>query len=824
MNTRGRSSGYTMDSFLRDLRITARSLRRNPIFALVVVLTMALGIGATTTVFSVVYGVLFRPLPFPAADRLVQIVQTIEPRAGGDPFRAGVSVDQFANLTEYTSTLEAVGSWGHGPRTLGGTSKPVRLNGGAVSAGLLEHLGVQPILGRTFRSEDSERGADPVVLVSDRTWRIHLGGSPDVIGTRVLLDEVPTRVIGVMPASFTFPSLASESMSRNSDGEIEDVPEFWIPMLRRPRTGPRPGYSIFEAFALIKPDVTLDRALADVRSVIGPLPDNRRPAVELVSARVEMGRSLRQPLAAFQLGVALILLIACVNVVNLLLARAAGRRRELAIRMALGAGRGRVIREAVAEALLLSCAGGVLGCAIAYGLTRALQVLPPHVLPRLRDIRVDGIVLVFALALSLGSGVAIALWSAWRVSRATAIDDLRQHASGVPMLPRPGRLRPSSTLVVAEIAASVILLSAAGLLVRSFVNYVTLDYGYNRRGLVTFRVSLAQAGYATSEARNEFFDQLASRLTTIPGVVSVAGSNDPIGSFKIGFYPLSVDGRAVAGERAIRFSNVSADYFRTLQIPLIEGREFRTEDRGSPINHVVVNDEFARRYLAGMRAVGRQLLWNGQQLDVIGVVSSTRDQRNLERNPALFFEADYGDYARSVLIVVRTGGGPASILEAARTIVAGIDPRLAPYDAASVDDMLNHSAASPRLYGLVSLSCAVVALLLAAVGLYGVLAYSVGSRTREFGIRMALGARSQRVMWNVLREGLWLAVLGLGFGLAGSYAAAQSLGALLFGVPARDAATFITTAALLLITAACACYLPSRRATRVDPVIALRSE
>src|SRR6185436_351359 len=234
-----------MESLIRDTRFALRSLRRNPLFAIVAIVTLALGIGATTAVFSVVYGVLFRPLPFPAADRLVQIVQTIEPRSGGESVRAGLTQDQFANLTEFSTTLEAVGSWGHGARTLSGSSKPVRLNGGAISAGLLEHLGVQPSLGRTFRTEDSERGADPVVLISDRTWRTHLGGAQSVIGTRILLDEVPTRIVGVMPASFTFPSLATESMSRNSEGVIEDVPEFWIPMMRAPRIGPRSGFSIF---------------------------------------------------------------------------------------------------------------------------------------------------------------------------------------------------------------------------------------------------------------------------------------------------------------------------------------------------------------------------------------------------------------------------------------------------------------------------------------------------------------------------------------------------------------------------------------------------
>src|SRR5688572_24823138 len=392
-----------MESLLRDLRLAIRSLARNPCFTVVGVVTLALGIGATTTVFSVVYGVLFRPLPFPRADRLVQIVQVMDEEPGGEPHRVGLSPDQFLNLQEHSTTLDAVGVFAPASRILTGVSIAAQLNGAVVLPELFDGLGARPSRGRTFKPEDGKAELGQVVILSYRTWRTHFGGREDILNSQITLDEKPTRVVGIMPVSFTFPSLAGPSMSRNSAGEIEDAPEFWITggRFERSQSG---GFSILRAHALVKPGVRYEQALAEVRSLIGPLPNGKVLPVELVNARVEMGRETSRPLAIFQLGMVLILLIACVNVVNLLLTRAAGRRRELAVRMALGATQSRIVREGLAEAVVLSIAGGALGCVIAYGLTNALQTLPPHIFPRLRDIRIDGVVMAFALGLSVMAG------------------------------------------------------------------------------------------------------------------------------------------------------------------------------------------------------------------------------------------------------------------------------------------------------------------------------------------------------------------------------------------------------------------------------------
>jgi putative ABC transport system permease protein len=816
----------TMESLLRDLRLTSRSLRRNPVFAIVSVLTLALGIGATTTVFSVVYGVLFRPLPFPYADRLVQIVQTVRAPREPKPFRAGLTDDQFVNLQEFATTLDAVGSWGHAPATLRLPTISVRLNGGAISAGVLEGLGVQPVLGRTLHRQDSEPGAERIVLLSYQTWRRYLGSRRDIVDTRIDLEGIPTRVVGVMPESFTFPSLASPTMTRNSEGELEDAPEFWVPIHRYERpVGAAGGFTLWQAFAMVKSGVSVEQAEAQVRSVLGSLPPGWTSRIELVSARNEIGRPLSRTLMIFQLGVTLILVIACVNVINLLLARASGRRRELAIRMALGASRGRILREGIAEALLLSLVGGAGGCIITYGLNAALQVLPPHVLPRLRDIRVDTVVLAFVMGLSVVNGLAIGLLSAWRSSRLNGIDSLHQRTLRGGTSNRHAQIRPSSVLVIVEIAAAVVLLTSASLLVRSFVRLAAVDLGYEPKGLLTFKVSLPSTRYPNSETRYRFYDELAAGIGGLPGVVSVSGAERGLSGSPIGSYPLYVDGNVVpGGNQEIRYRGVSPDYFRTLSVPIVEGREFRRDDRAPTATQVVINTAFARRYLAGRSPIGRRIRYSNWQLEIIGVAADTRDRPDQPGNPTLFMPATYSGFLREIVMFVRTVRDPSATLAAARAVVTRIDPLVAPYDGADVEEMIAHSSASPRLYSLVSFCCGAIALLLAMIGLFGVLAYSVGSRTHEFGIRMALGAERRLVMWQVLRNGVWLTCIGLVVGLAGSYAAARGLSTLLFGVTPGDAASFAGTASLLLITTLLACYIPSRRATDIDPVVALRSE
>jgi predicted permease len=810
-----------MEALLRDVGMAIRGLRRNPGFAAVAVLTLALGIGATTTVFSVVYGVLLRPLPFPGADRFVEIVQLVPDPDTGGTNRMGLTPEQFLNLHEGATLLHGIGIFGaHAPRTLTGIPIPARLNGAGVSADLFDGLGVQPLRGRTLRPEDSDKGADPVVILSEGTWRTYFGRREDVLETRIPLDDVPTRVVGIMPEAFTFPSLASETMSRNSAGEIEDVPEFWIPVGRFERTSTAAGYSIFKAHAVLNPGVRYEQALAEVRTLIGSLPDGRVPEVQLVNARTEMAARTSRALAIFQLGVVLVLLIACVNVVNLLLTRAATRRRELAVRMALGASRGRIVREGIAEATVLSIIGGSLGCLLAFGLINGIRTLPPHVFPRLREIHVDATVLAFALGLSVMTGLAVGLLSSFRVARASVMSQLR------PLAPPGLRLRPSSVLVIAEIAAAVVLLSAGGLLINSFVRLVRVDVGYDPRDVVTMAVSLPQNRYGTPEARERFYRDTAGRLRGLPGIDAVAATNGSATFSPYGFYPLSIDGKpAATKETEIRFRRVAPDFFRTLRIPVVDGREFRDSDWSPVPAKVIVNQTFAQAHFPNASPLGHRIQWmRWKDLEIIGVVSDARDRPDGEIQRSIYLPIDADGFFGNLVWLLRSNRETADVLTAARGVLAQVDSGIAAYDAASLEEILQHSAASPRLYAFVALWCALLALALSAVGLYGVLAYAVGSRTHEFGVRIALGAQTGAVRWQVLRQGLVLSGIGLALGLAGAYAAAQTLSSLLFGVTPGDLATFAVAASLLLMTAVAACLVPSFRATRVDPVVALRAE
>ena len=813
-----------LESLVSEIRLAARALRRYTAFTIAAVLTLAIGIGATTAVFSVVYGILYRPLPFPNAERLVQIVQVPEPMpASPAPLRLGLTSDQFVDLQEGSKTLEAVGSYTPAPRTLTGIDVPMRLSGAGVSPALFAGLGVSPAIGRMFVAEDGDRPilTDPVVILSYRTWVRYFGADPNIVNRRIALGDTRPTVIGVMPEGFGFPSLAGSSMAKNSAGELEDAPEFWLAMAPYQRLAPASGYTAFQAFAILRPNVTPAQAVAEIRSLLSPLPGGRRASVELVTARREMAAEVSGVLTIFQLGVTLILLIACVNVTNLLLTRAAHRRHESAIRTALGASRGRVIRENVTESTLLSLAGGVLGCLFAYALTGAVRALPPHLLPRLHEIRVDGVVLLFALGLSVGSGLLVGLFSGLRAARAQAISGLSSHALRGSSTHR--RLRPSGLLVVVEIAATMILLTGAGLLINSFTRLMQVDPGFAPDGAVTFRLALPASRYPTPQTQHEFGRGLLAALRGLPGVESAAATSYALGGGPIGFDDLVIDGQSRSVGIGYRF--VTPDYFRTLRTPMRSGREFHDGDRGAGSNAAVVNEAFARQYLGGTSVVGRAISYaDWGSFEIVGVVADSPPQLGQDPRPTLYLPVDGDAPFGNPSVILRTAIDLAALLPAIRELVSRGDPQLAVFNAMTLEEMIAHTAAPSRLYSLVSVWCALIALTLAAVGLYGVLGYSVGTRTQEFGIRMALGATSRHVVASVMRRGIALSAAGIAAGLAGSLYLTRFLDTLLFSLTPRDVTTYAVAAAMFVGVTMIASYIPSRRATRVNPVVALRAE
>jgi putative ABC transport system permease protein len=810
-----------VEAIIRDARFAARGLLRSPGFTAVSVLTLAFGIGATTAVFSVVYGAMFRPLPFPTADRLVQVVQLLPPPpAGGAQYHGGLTPDQITEWRATSRTLAHIGYYSHTSMSLTDVAIPVRLNGAGISMPLFRALGVAPLKGRIFVEDDELPGNERVVVLSYSTWAGRFGASDDVLERSITLAGRPYRVIGVMPEGFGFPSLATPSMSLNSAGELDGAPEFWVPLTVQPRPqGPATaGMTLVPTYALLRSDVTLQEATAEVNTLMPARVGERYP-IELVSARVEQSREIRPVLLLFQAAVLFVLFIACANVINLLLARAASRRRELMIRLALGATRLQVTRYAVAEALLIGLAGGALGCVLAYQAVALVRTLPPYVLPRLSEIRVDYVVLALACAVSIAAGILVGVTTAVRTLRSGGDGGTAGWGSRGGSAGR--QHRPSRALVVAETAAGVILLAGAALLLSSFVRLTQVERGLDAESVFTFRISLP-ARYKDAVAQYAFHDELAAALRRVPGVSSIGASGGMLGHSAIGF-SITIDGRQ---QRApILFQTITPGVVATLGVPL-RGRDFTGRDRAEHASVALVNRSFAERFFPGKDPIGQRIAfqaWEG--LEIIGVVGDTRTRElDTEIRPAIYVpqETSAAGFGAPTYVVRATNDvGIAAVIRAA---AAQLDPNAVVFDATPLSAVLARSVTSPKLYSATALGFAIVAVALAALGLYGVLSYSIGTRTREFGIRIAVGASARTLIITVLCEAVGTVLLGVAIGMAGALYLSRFLEALLYGVQPQDPATLAAVAILFLVIAALACYVPARRATRVDPIAALRAE
>ncbi|HEU4631138.1 MAG TPA: ABC transporter permease [Gemmatimonadaceae bacterium] len=802
-----------LEALAHDVRHALRGLRRQPLYALAALVTLAVGIGATTAVFSVVRGVLLRPLPYPEADRVVRVASV---HAGE---QIAVSPPDFVDWRARGRSFAGLAASYESTVSLTGAGQPERFLQARVTADLFDVLGVRPLLGRTFVAGEDEPGAPQVAVLGERLWRTRFGADSGILGRVLVLDDVPTTVVGVVPAAVRYPSavdlwlparLAPDDLAPSSRGAR------WLTVVGR-----------------LAPGATLAGARAEMHAVARQLAaeDPKHDAgwdAAVVPLREQLVGDVRTPLLVLLGAVGFVLLIAAANVASLSLARATARRAELAVRVALGAGRGRLVRQLVTESLCLAALGALGGVGLALLGTRLLVRLAPPGLPRLPDVRVDAGVLVFAAVVALATGVAVGLATALQAGAADPSARLREGGRGAAG--QAAHLRWRGGLVVTEIALAIVLLVGAGLLLRSFGRLTDVDPGFRPEGVATFSVTLS-ARYDTPERQRLFAAALLERVRALPGVDAAGSSfNLPFtdASFRLTF---TIDDRPLADgaeEPRAQFRMVSPGYFAAMGIPLRRGRAFTDADRDGAPYVVVLSEETARRFFPGEDPIGRRIEtgWSdgGAELGgvVVGVVGDVR-QFGLADDLTPHVYVPYAQWPIDELTVVaHTRGDPARLVAEARDVVQALDPALPVYDATTLPRLLGASLGAQRFYLALLAIFAGVAVVLAAVGIYGLVAYGVAARAREIGVRVALGATPGGVVRLLVRQGLRLAAVGIVAGLAGAATLARLLRGLLFEVGTADPATYAAVAAAVAALVVAATWLPARRAARIDPTEALR--
>jgi len=802
-----------MAGLFQDLRYGARTLMKNPAFTLAAVLTLALGIGANTAIFSVVNAVLLRPLPYEDPERLVMIYETN--LAKGWP-QFSVSPPNFADWSEQSRVFDGMTGFRGAAFNLTGVAEPERISGMFVSKRFFGMVGVRPLLGRTFTPDEDEPGKENRAVLAYGLWQRRFGGDLGIVGKPLTLNGDAYTVVGVMPAGFALPR----------DTEI------WAPLSFRPGEMKQRGSHYMSVLARLKPGVTLETAQTEMSAIAGRLekeyPDsNSGWGARVVPLLEQAVAGIRPALLTLLGAVGFVLLIACANVANLLLARAEARRREMAVRAALGAGRPRLIRQLLTECVLLALVGGGLGLLLAVWGIDALRALEPADLPRLKEIRVDLAVLGFTAAASLVTGLIFGLAPAIQISRTDLNVTLREGERGSGGSSR-GRVR--GALVVAEIALALVLLIGAGLHLRSLHELQGVDPGFDTANLLTMRVSLPGSKYSAGAQGVSFYRQALERLDGLPGVRSAAAvSSLPLSDYDL-IFTFHVEGRPPlppSEQVSADWHAVSRDYFRTMGIPLVRGRFFTERDDASAPRVAIINETMARRTWPGEDPIGRRIsIGIGPEAlrEVVGVVKDVK-QSGLDADIAMQVYEPYPQQAwQSMFFVLRAESVPEDLSASARRAILDVDKDQPVFGIRTMDQILSGATAQRRFNMLLLCLFAAVALALAAVGVYGVIAYSVAQRTHEIGIRMALGAQRRDVLGMVARQGLPLAVMGIASGLAGAAAVTRLMTSLLFGVSATDPATVTATALLMAAVAALACYIPARRATKVDPMTALRCE
>jgi putative ABC transport system permease protein len=807
-----------MEELWQDVRYGLRMMLKKPGFTLVAIITLAVGIAANTTIFSLADALILRPFNFPNQDRLVMVWERGEHQGGFN--RGPVAPGNFSDWRKQNQSFEQLIVIHKRAFDLIGAEQPERIGGYPVSAGFFDALGVKPTLGRAFLPGEDEPGRDHVVVLKHSLWERRFGSDPNIVGKTLTLNAETFTVIGVMPPDFNFPF---------NGGEM------WTPLAFDDKTKQNRRHHYLQAMGLLKPDVSIAQANADLDDIsrraqrIFPETNTGRTTtvVDMTKDIVREAQAYMPPLVG---AVAFLLLIACANVANMMLSRSFGRRKEIAVRLALGASRWRLIRQLLTESLLLALAGGFIGLLLSFWAVDLLRSAMPEdftkFLPGFDHLGVNRVILLFTLMISALSGILFGLLPAWQASKPNLNESLKEGVKGGSSADLHQRLRGG--LVVAEIALSLVLLIGAGLMIRSFAAMFRDDMGFDPQSVLSFQLSLFGEKYSEAQ-RRAFYDQLLERLKATPGVMAVGAasilpmSNDGEENFFeiIGRPPFEKGKGPIADYRV-----VTPGYFKAIGMSLRHGRGFTDGDNEQAARVVIINETFARRFYSNQEAIGQRIILKGanRPMEIVGVAGDIKDQ-HLDNIPFPALYVPYAQEIRDVMsIAMRTVGEPTALTAAVRNEVMKLDPMLPVANLKTMERMIHEMTSRKRIMTTMMGVFAVIALLLAGVGLYAVMAYAVSQRTHEIGLRMALGARSSDIIQLVIGQGLKLTISGLGLGMAGAFALTRVVAPLLYGVNATDPLTITIISLSLGGVALLACWIPARRAGKVDPMIAIRCE
>ena len=808
--------GQFIETTWRDIRFGVRALVHSPVFSVVTVLSLALGIGANTAIFSVVNALLLRPLPFPESERIVHVWHTPPQQSFPGLDRFSVSPANYLDWKAQSSTFEQIAVYTYSGFSLSTSNDPLPLIGAAVSSDFFSVLRTNVMQGRTFTPDEERPGRDQVAVISHGLWQRAFGANPNMIGQTLTINSRSFTVVGIMPAGFQFPREA----------------ELWVPLAWDDKERQVRSIHDYLVVARLKQNVSNEQAQAEMSTISSRLEqqypeENKGWGAVVIPLREDMVGNIRPALLVLFCAVGFVLLIACANVANLMLARAANRQSEIAVRIALGAGRARLIRQLLTESVLLAVSGGVLGLLLAVWGSKMLVRLGS--LSNTGDIGIDTWALGFTLLVSLGAGIIIGIVPAWQFTKTNLSDTLKQgsgRTGGSPM-----RQHTRKALVISEVALSLVLLIGAGLMIRSFWKLQNVNPGFDTSNTLTMSLALTPLRYSEPHQQLAFLERAIEQIRAVPGVVSVGATTTVPLTGGGSTQPFSIEGRpvgAVAEQPMAQTRYITSDYFRAIGIPLRQGRFFSDNDRDNSVPVVIISEAMARRFWPGENPIGKRLTPSFHPepgaREIVGVVGDAK-ATGLDVDSSATMYLPYKQLMRPYIsFVVRTASNPESLVQPVSSAIYSIDKEQALTDIQTMEQVLTQSLSGRRFNMTILLTFAAAALVLAAVGVYGLMNYTVTLRRRELGIRMALGAARMDVLRLVLRQGLTLTLIGVAAGLISSYALTRLMASLLYGVTATDYLTFVSVSAVLIAVGVGASYVPARRATKVDPTIALRTE